>query len=97
MSPLYFCIVGRHQNLCKLLVKKGAKFYFDGSDTEKDLSPIFIAVILRNLELLVLMLKDAMIARDVLNSAKQTPLMYAAQYNISEIVNYLSLRDTNLN
>lgn len=83
--------------MAQLLIKKGAKYYFDGSDREKDLSPIFIAVILHQLDLLVLMLKNSMIDIDVLNSTKQTPLMYAAQYNISEIVNYLSLRDRNLN
>lgn len=68
MSALYYAIKGLHTNIANILVKKGSLYYFNCSDKQKDLSPIFISVILHNLDLLVLMLSDTKVEKNVLNS-----------------------------
>ena len=80
------------------LIKSGAQIYLHGDETVKDNSPIFLSIAKRKLEILEYILGESMQKDcDFLNSDGQTPIMFAAELGFSEIVEYLSLRNKNLN
>jgi len=68
----------------------------DGTDLEKDRSPIFLAIRQQNTELLE-MIFDYESQMNVKNSDGLTPLMFAAKHGYNQIVNFLTQRTNDLN
>ena len=44
LSPLYLAILNDKQECVEYLLEKGSQAFHDGSDKEKDRSPIFLAI-----------------------------------------------------
>ena len=84
-------ILTDNNDLAAQLVEAGAQTYYNGSDTERDLSPIFLVCAKDNTFLLELMC-DHGLSLAVLNSKGETPVTYASKQHKVHIVNYLSLR-----
>ena len=70
--------------------------FYDETDEQRDFSPIFMAVQKDDQALLEAMCDHGALLT-VKNSVGMTPLMFAAEQNYQNIVNYLSLRTTDLN
>lgn len=44
LSPLYLAILNDHEDATEFLIDEGALAFIDGTDVQKDLSPIFLAI-----------------------------------------------------
>ena len=51
MSPLSLAILMRNQEIGKMLIEAGAKYYYADSKIKQDLSPIFLACEVQNIEI----------------------------------------------
>ena len=78
-------------DICEILIDAGAKTYYNGSNIEKDLSPIFIVCNKENEEILDMMCEKECIFYSI-NSQGETPLTYASRWRKLKTLNYLSLR-----
>ena len=93
LSPLYLAILNDKQDCIEYLLDNGALAFHDGSDKEKDRSPIFLAIRRENQEVLTLIF-DQTEPEDqikIKNSQGLTPAMFAAKNNYQESLNVLVL------
>jgi hypothetical protein len=44
LSPLYLAILNDHEDVAEFLLDEGALAFIDGTDAQKNFSPIFLAV-----------------------------------------------------
>jgi ankyrin repeat protein len=79
-------------------VEQQAQVFFDDDALSKDMSPIFLAIRLEELEILSDMFDFIQNSetREIKNSQHLTPLMYAAKKNKNKVVEMLSLRSKDL-
>ena len=77
--------------ICEILIDAGAKTYYNGSNLEKDLSPIFKVCDEENAEILDMMCEKESVFHSI-NSRGETPLTYASRWKKLKSLNYLSLR-----
>lgn len=96
LSTLAYSILQDNQKISKMLIEFGARSYYNETDKQMDLSPIFMAVQKQSTELLELMC-DHEASLALKNSVGMTPLMFAAEQNYQSIVKFLSNRTTDLN
>lgn len=96
MSPLSLAILMQNQEIGKMLIEAGAKYYYTDSMIRRDISPIFLACEMQNIEIIELMCDNGAKLSEV-NSLGETPLMFATKHQKLKIINYLSLRAKNLN
>ena len=82
LTPLYLAILNDNRDCAEYLLEEGAMPFMEGSDIEKDRSPIFLAIRTQNTELLQVIF-DHEIQLNVKNSAGLTPLMFAAKHGYS--------------
>ena len=52
LSPIYLAILNNHTDSVLFLLEAGAKAFFGGSEREKDLSPVFLAIRTQQVEVL---------------------------------------------
>lgn len=88
-NALYLAILNKNEDCAEYLLEEGAFSYIDGTDIEKDRSPIFLAIRLQNTHLLEIMC-DYNNDLTLKNSEGLTPLMYAAKHGYNQIVNFLT-------
>ena len=96
LSSLYLATLNNQKDCAEFLLEEGAWSFVNGSDLEKDRSPIFLAIRTENTELLEMMF-DYESQMAVKNSDGLTPLMYAAKHGYNQIVNFLTQRTNDLN
>ena len=96
LSTLAYSILNQNNEISQALIVFGAMAYYDETDEQRDFSPIFMAVQKDDQALLEVMCDHGALLT-VKNSVGMTPLMFAAEQNYQNIVNYLSLRTTDLN
>ena len=96
LSTLAYSILNINTDISKALIQFGAMAFYDETDEQRDFSPIFMAVQKDDQGLLEIMCDHGALLT-VKNSVGMTPLMFAAEQNYQNIVNYLSLRTTDLN
>lgn len=78
-NALYLAILNVNEDCAEYLLEEGALSYINGTDIEKDRSPIFLAIRLQNTKLLESMC-DYHNDLTLKNSEGLTPLMYAAKH-----------------
>lgn len=92
LSPLYLAILNDKPECVDLLLENGAKAFNDGSDREKDRSPIFLAIRKEQKETLTSIFDQMDSDQQMIkNSAGLTPVMFAAKNNYYESLNVLVL------
>jgi len=93
---LYLAIKSNQQACAKLLIEKGAEVYFT-HPVKTDASPIFNAIKCNNLKILEMICDTGVNLELCKNTQGSTPLVYASQLYHFEVINYLSIRNCNLN
>ncbi|TNV82090.1 hypothetical protein FGO68_gene1920 [Halteria grandinella] len=98
ISPLYLAIKEGHMLCIQYLITRGAQLYYN-DNVRVDNSPIFQAIRMNNLKVVEIICEAFGKSGfdQCLSSQRYTPLLYACSLNHFEIVNYLSLRQSNLN
>ena len=92
LSPLYLAILNNHEDCVVLLIKSGAMVFHDGSDIEKDRSPVFLAIRKENqkiLEAIFASVSNSDGEEDIKNSQMLTPVMFAAKHKFHKALNLL--------
>ena len=100
LSPLYLAVLNGKDSeyeCAEYLLEQGAQSFIDGTDEEKDRSPIFLAIRQDQPTLLEIMYDYSEPDINPKNSQGLTPLMYAAKHNKTYIVNFLTQRKIDLN
>jgi ankyrin repeat protein len=98
MSALSYAIINEQKQNCLILINEKAMIYYYHSNLEKDLSPLFLSIFKKNLELVEAMYlnsKEQQLTET--NSQGINALTFAAENKIQNIVNYLSARTKDLN
>ena len=97
ISALTYSLINDQPSTAELLVKNQAMVYYDHTNLEKDLSPLFVCVYKQNMGLMEIMYNHNRKNMESTNSQGITALMFAAEHKIQKMVNFLSLRTINLN
>ena len=96
LSPLYLAILNGKQDCVDFLLEAGALAFNDGSDREKDRSPIFLAIRNEQKDILtsIFDVTEPEEVRKMKNSQGLTPVMFAAKNKLFEALNVLVLLNT---
>ena len=101
LTPLYLAILNERSEESETaqdLLNAGAQVFIDGTDEQKDRSPIFLVIRRDQAKLLGVMYLHTQKAQEIKNSQGLTPLMYAAKNNNTKIVEFLTIAsNTDLN
>ena len=98
IGPLYLAIKAGHNEMVRYLIEGGADIYFR-DPIKVDYSPVFMALKIEQVAYLEMMCDaiDRGQMDQFLDSQGYTPLMIASKNGMHDVVNYLSLRGSDLN
>ena len=96
ISPLYLAMKSRKIQICKYLIDLGMPSYYD-ENYKRDYSPIFIAVKQAMISLIEMFIDRGDKLEEYTDQQGLTPLTMAANLGVHEVINYLSVRNFNLN
>ena len=100
LSPLYLAILNNQIECVLFLLDEGTKAFYDGSDEERDRSPVFLAIRMQNVEILRAIFESVDTEEQLLMRTSQglTPVMFAARNRFHTALNSLiELNSTSIN